>query len=321
MNTEHPTYPRPPRSNGGFVLVCVLWVLAILTVVGVGFQRSAQRDAEAAIYAMDYAKAVLMARGAVHRGIVEVSNMRVINFYDRKENGVGLGQAWAHPKDMFEENIYQSLGNGEEYAEDSCRYIIEDEAGRISINSCNEALLENVEGLRPSQRRKIMRRRTHATRENERAQRIQTLEELRYMFDKITDEEWYGDGETLGLTDMITCHGSAKININTAIPAVLQCVPDLSSNVVDAIVSYRAGGDQQIGTKDDKSFRTLDDVATKLGIEGRTFDALRRYCTTTSTCFTIVGTATLQQGKVRAYCKAVMRGMEVLQWREEPVGS
>ncbi len=316
--------PAAPGTKGrdcGFVLICVLWVLAILTVVSIGLHQRALLDARAATYSMDYVKAMLMARGAVQRGIVELRNKEIIDWYNREEGGTGLGQAWAHPVDMLVEGIYYSLGDSEEFGEEISRYTIEDEERRISLNAANERLLENVEGLRGSQVRKIIRRRSHGTRREEEPQRFQTIEELRYMFRTIDDEDWFGDEERPGLKDVLTCWGSGLVNINTASPYVLQCIPDLRSGAVNAILNYRVGADGELGTEDDLAFGSLDEVAERANLIGKPIETLKRYCTTYSQFFTITGVATLRQGKVRACCKATVRGAHVLQWREEPIGS
>ena len=97
-----------PARDRGFVLVCVLWVLAILTIVAIGFAQRAMLDVTAATYGMDYAKTMAMARGAVQRGMVELRNKAVIDWYNLEEGGTGLGQAWAQPGDMLAGGLYYS---------------------------------------------------------------------------------------------------------------------------------------------------------------------------------------------------------------------
>src|SRR5690554_2490887 len=62
----------------GFVLVSVLWVLAIMTVMVLGFGRRAYLDARAAGLAIDQAEAQYMARGAVERGLIELEVRRYV---------------------------------------------------------------------------------------------------------------------------------------------------------------------------------------------------------------------------------------------------
>ncbi|MDP7638547.1 MAG: hypothetical protein QGG73_02365, partial [Candidatus Hydrogenedentes bacterium] len=56
---------REARGRRGFVLVSVLWILAILTVVSLGFANRASLERKVAWYALDQAQAQNMARGAV----------------------------------------------------------------------------------------------------------------------------------------------------------------------------------------------------------------------------------------------------------------
>ena len=54
--------------------MCVLWVLAILTVVTLGFGRRVMLERRASAYSMDYAQAKQMARGAIEVGRVKLAN-------------------------------------------------------------------------------------------------------------------------------------------------------------------------------------------------------------------------------------------------------
>ncbi|MDQ1257066.1 MAG: hypothetical protein QG656_1667, partial [Candidatus Hydrogenedentes bacterium] len=229
---------------------------------------------------------------------------------------------WAHPKDMLKEGLYYSLG-GEEYSEEKCKYLIEDEERRVCLNTSDERIIENVPGLRGGDVRKIIRRRTEGSEDGEERQKqFQTIEELRYLFRNIDDTIWFGDDNAPGLRDLLTRWGNGLININTAPEEVLECIPDLRSGAVGAIMNFRAGQDGRIGTEDDKWFNDLGQVTKETGIS---MDALQPYCTVQSQFYTITGIATLRQGKVRASCRATVVVTEasanILQWREEPIGS
>ena len=317
-------------ETGGFVLVCVLWILAILTVVAVGFGQRSLLDARASVYSMDHAKAMMMARGAVQRGAVELRNKQVIDWYNEEDGGTGLGQAWANPDDMLVEGIYYGLGQSdfgdvsEAFEEEVCFYIIEDEERRISINTAPEELLQELEALRATDVNDIMDRRPHRTRggreREEQAQPFFSIEELRYMF-KIDDEEWFGEDGEPGLRDLVTCWGGGRANINTASEAVLASIPDLREGAIGAILTYRAGLDGELATDDDLAFAALEEVVAQCQLSGKASEALHKYCAVHSQFFTITGVATLRRGKVRAVCKATVRGPWVIQWREEPLGA
>jgi type II secretory pathway component PulK len=115
------------------------------------------------------------------------------------------------------------------------------------------------------------------------------------------------------------------ININTAPDVVLRCVPDLGEDAIRAVNAYRTGSDGILATGDDKSFKSIDELAEKTGIGGDAMLALRTYCKTNSTYFTITGVATRRQGKIRAECSAVVQiddtEARLIKWQEEPFGS
>ncbi|NIA15686.1 MAG: hypothetical protein GWP08_16605 [Nitrospiraceae bacterium] len=315
-------YEHPQR---GFVLVTVLWVLAILTVITLGFGRRSMLDARAAVYSLDHMKTMHMARGAVARGIAELKNKAAKDAVSRIEGMTCLSQPWAKPMNMLGsgEGYYTlggDAGDGEEFADEFCGFQIRDESSRISINSADEELLARVEGLDRGIIRKINFRRKGDRAKKTPPEPFQTIEELRY-FEGIDDDDWFGTGRTTGLRDMLTCWGDGKININTATQPVLECIPDLRSSVIDEIIMFRAGADGEVGTSDDGAFKSLDDIAEQVRLGGDSVTTLRRYCSTNSMLFTITGTATLRQGKVLGVCVATVHvqgpNVWVIKWREE----
>jgi len=311
-----------PR-NQGFVLVCVLWVLAMLTVVAVGFGHRAQLDRRAAAYALDHAQAMMMARGAVQRGIQELRNM-AFNAAINPDNAQGthLGQPWAQPKDLVHEKGLFELGD--EFEEDEVYYAVEDLSGRININSGRNDLLEHVEALDRTTIRKIHARLTRSEYEDEGPAPFQAIEELRY-FDSVDDEDWFGTDQVPGLKDVLTVYGGSHININTAPPEVLACIPDFTSQDIDAILYYRAGGDGELGTADDRGFRDLGDFTQQIQPRPNARRGVLKYCTYTSAFFKITGVATRRGGAVRAVASAVVMSSGtdavVLTWQEETLGS
>ncbi|HOQ89068.1 MAG TPA: hypothetical protein PLX03_02905, partial [Candidatus Hydrogenedentes bacterium] len=91
----------------GFVLVCVLWVTALLSLLALGFARRAMLDRRAATYALDHAVAMAAARGAVERGILEIMNrgLKVRFLPPERRGGTHLGEYWARPTDFASEGF------------------------------------------------------------------------------------------------------------------------------------------------------------------------------------------------------------------------
>ncbi len=312
-------------NQRGFVLVCVLWVVAIMTVITLGFGRRAMLENTSARYTLDYVKAMHMARGAVNRAVVELQNKAVYDMRDGLEGRTSYAQEWARPKNLLEEGeeggpLFSEAGN-EEFQDDVCIYSIQDDESRIPLSNAADELLEEVPGLSRAVLRKIKIRRRGSRDENEPPQPFQAIEELRFM-PGVSDEDWFGSDGKPGIRDLLSCYGDGRINVNTASEDVLKCIPKLG-NVARAIVDYRKGPDGELNSEDDSDFLSLEDLGTKLRISGRAMESLQKYCKVNSQFFTITGTATRRQGKIRATCTAtavVANGQaNIVKWREETI--
>lgn len=311
------------RRQRGFVLVCVLWVLAILTVLTIGFAHRAVLDRRAAAYSLDRCQARLMAHAAVQRGIHELRNKVVKeNIREQDMARTHLGQSWARPQNLLEEADLLDLGEG--FEEEEVVYQIEDQERYIDINGAPREVLEEVEPLSKSALRRIWKRRTEGVHENEGKNPISALEELRFMRG-VDEEDWYGERGEPGLKDLLSVVGGKRVNVNTASRAVLECIPDLDDSDIEVILDWRAGGDAELGTRDDRGFKNMEHLAGATGIDGDSLVALQQYCKTDSRYFKITGIATRRGGKVRITSSAIVSvrknvaGMRT--WQEVSLGS
>jgi len=316
------------KERGGFVLVVVLWVLAILTIVTLGFGDRVMLDAKASGYALDHTQAMLMARGAVQRGIVEVRNMVAKEALqpDDQRGGTHLGQDWARPKDILHDEEGKYFEGGESFKNDSVMYFIEDAERFVNINAGHEDLLENLPNMSRRTVKKIIIRRTKGVREDEGRALFHAPEELRYMRGGVDEEEWFGEDDEPGIRDLITTVGySRRVNVNTASKHVLAAIPDLGEDGAEAIIGYRSGEDWEPGTGDDRGFANWKEIEERLGIRGDALQSIKRHCAFRSDFFIITGVATRQGGKVRATATAVVhrRGTSasIIAWRESAIGS
>jgi hypothetical protein len=327
---------NPRKQNRGFVLVTVLWILALLTVVSLGFGRRAMIERRMAWYALDKAQAQQMARGAVERAIFELANQNSINQYLQQIGYTGLDQSWAKPVDLFQATDYFTLPDesSEGY---TCTYRILDSERWFSINQAPEAVLREIDGLSTAAIRAIMHRRERQDSDDPdiRTHAYLTTEEL-FASGDIGFDDWFGDDRHVGLVDMLTVWGGGKVNLNTAPEAVLRNVPDLNRSVIQGIIDYRQGQDGILGTSDDQAFKTQYEVAEKLEISTDRLIEIWEYCTLNSSSYTIEATATARGGKVQAQCTATVaqggsrysivhpgRGglMDIKQWREDAYGA
>ncbi len=90
-----------------------------------------------------------------------------------------------------------------------------------------------------------------------------------------------------GLRDLFTPIGGARININTASPAVLSLIPGLDEVLANEIVFTRRGFDGVDGTEDDLPFVRIQDLAVVPGMVPELISILNRYCTTRSNTFEV----------------------------------
>lgn len=322
----------PPRETArdrqGFVLVCVLWILAILTVMTLGFGRRAYLDARAASLTLDQAQARHMARGAVRRGVAEVQMRMLLRDRIRlpvESGGTEGGRLRLRiygSTDLRDD--FDGLFDGD-YAEERCGVRVEDELGRFNINTVPEEILENLEDLEFGVASAILERREQNKEEGESPQPITVLEEL-LLFEDIKPEDWTGDGKRAGLRDLFTVFGEdeARVNVNTAPREVLMLLPDIEEDIVDAILAYRAGPDGALFTEDDQEFDDIGEISGRIDADPAALAPIAAYCMTQSEFFRITGFATRRQGRIRAQCMAVCsitdQATEILLWKEEVGG-
>ena len=313
------------KKRNGFVLVSVLWILAILTVVSLGFARRAMLERQMAWYSLDREQAQHMARGAVERALFELANKALLDEYNNQTGYTGLDQRWAFQVDLFDESTYFNEPAAGDFAEDRCSYVIEDCERRISINSAPRAILEELEvfGFRTID--EMLARREVESRGYQ-PRLFRSIEELRTL-QEIRAEAWYGRDDGVGLREMLTVYGDAAglLNVNTASREVLLAIPRVDRNVVEAIIEFRAGRDGVLYTRDDRSFESLNRIAQRLDISSEKLTPIRKYCKTDSQYFIIKAHATRRRGKINAYCTVVveMRGSDpaILEWKESAVGA
>lgn len=112
----------------------------------------------------------------------------------------------------------------------------------------------------------------------------------------VTRDIFYGhraegttDAEYTGIGQFLTALPFTRVNINTAPPQVLQCIPGVTPDMAEKLVRYRQGDDGFDGTDDDKPFQSVDEIATVWsGMLSRdSFQSLRDYLDIKTSFFTI----------------------------------
>ena len=318
---------RKPRDarDAGFVLVSVLWILAILTVIALGFARRAMLERRMAWYAFDRQQAQQMARAAAERGVFEMRHLRALQQFDQQAGYIGLDQRWAQEIDLIKEEYFVGI-DPDEFEGDVCRVRIEDDERRIALNVAPRQLLAALKPLGARTIDQILDRRNVSTKGYQQAL-FSSVDELREM-QPFTDQVWFGTTERPGLKDLLCAYGDqtyGHINLNTAPEEVLNSLPDADPAVVKQLMKYRNGPDELPYTADDKAFRNLAEVGAILQLSAEKVSRITSYCKTTSRTFTITGHASRRRGKVNAYCSITvdLQGGQpvILAWREDTGGT
>jgi len=126
------------------------------------------------------------------------------------------------------------------------------------------------------------------------------------------------------IKDYITIYGSGKVNINTASKPVLLAL-GLDDDIVDKILSFRAGEDGIIATADDNIFDTASNIIPKLSQSCHLSDfevaelsvVADQYLVTNSNNFMVKAVAKLNNRKNTAELICVVnRSGKVLYWKE-----
>ncbi len=314
------------HRGDGFVLVSVLWILAILTVISVGFGHRAMLERRMAWYALDREQAQQMARAAAERGMFELEHKILLDAYNDQAGYTGLDQRWARPIDLLKEGAYFGA-SADDMKDDVCEVQIEDAERYISINYAPKELLENVKGLSGRVVSRIIDTRESST-DGQQPALFHSVEEVRDM-QQFSDEVWRGGRGKPGLIDVLGVGGDpayGRINVNTASPEVLMCLPDIEEAVVAGVMTYRNGPDGQPNTQDDQAFQAVGLAATMVpDVSAEKMAPLYRFCKTDSTYFTIHAHASRRRGKINAYCTVTveLRGstLVILAWKEGAVGA
>ena len=308
-------------DSNGFVLISVVWVVALLTIIVLGFGHRAMLERRVAAHNMDRIQAQYMARGAVQRGMVELRNKAAMDRLMGLSGRTSFDQRWKNPPDLIEEGSFL-LGGEYEVEDEICEYQIRDEEGLISVNHAARDLLENLEGIGFRAAGEIVSRR-ESTGRHQRA--FMSIEEIRNL-DGVDDRYWEGAEDRPGLRDLLTVWGSdGRININTAPAAVLEAIPELDSGDVDLLLNAMGrderGEEAARGNGIGNIAHFLDDL--HLSVDKRA--AIERYGRVDSSTFTVTGVASQRRGAIQAKSVAAVevrdQDIRVLEWREDYGGA
>jgi len=291
---------RRGTATSGSVLIFTMWILVCLTLISLGFGHRVRLETKATAYTVANTQAFYKAETALYEKAIEL---------------IGAAE-----KDDAE--TAQTGDDEEETEEWEVRCTVIAEEGKVNVNLAPEEMIRNLEPIRGSIARALLRKRLG---DDLKAgggddMKFRLLEEL-LIVEEIEPEEWYGDEEDeRGIRDLFTVYGDGKIDLNSALPEVIEAIPGLDRRIADDILAFRAGPDAVVGTEDDHTWESFDKFKASLKLSQDKIAPITKYCKLGSDYHTITVAARRSGSRATARITAVMRktynAFEIVSWRE-----
>ncbi len=123
-----------------------------------------------------------------------------------------------------------------------------------------------------------------------------------------------------GLGQILTVHGTERINVNTAPAQVLLAIPYLQDETVEDILLTRAGPDGQGRTIDDQPFMSMEDLLELPGLTEAEKITLQAVASFSSNSFSVQIHVKRADGTFRRWYRAQLRrdeqAVRILSWQE-----
>jgi DNA uptake protein ComE-like DNA-binding protein len=272
-------------NHHGYVLVIVMGLLAALSVMALSLGAAARTDLAQTRRFQDETAAELLSRAGIEWAV------HYLNTVERQGT---LWQApWYVQSAMFQA---RPLGPGTfdvRYSDPSgaLHYGLQDEEARVNLNTAPATLLAALPGVGQELAGAIVQQRQQ--------QPWSTPEEV-LQRGLVAASVWYGRAGQPGLSAYLTVWGSGKININTASPVILAALPGITPAMVEAIMRYRQGDDRQLGTADDRYFRTVTDLLSIAEIDRSALQRFGDLLTVTPSAFRCIASGRVMSGAGQA---------------------
>ena len=284
-------------NASGSILIFTLWILVCLAVISLGFAHRVRLETKATAYTVANIRSFYRAERALYEKAIEL---------------IEYGEEGEEEKEEEEE-------------EDDVRCQVIPEEGKVNVNLAPGRLLENLEPIRGSLARAIMKRRLGedmkaGTQDDvpfKLPEELLTLEDA-----EVEPEMWYGEKEgEPALRDLLTVYGDGKIDLNSAPAEVLEAIPGLDRRLAEQILAFRAGPDGTLGTDDDTKWDTFEKMGASLRVSAEKLSPVRKYCKLGSDYYTIRAAASKGGSRATARIAAVVRigrdRFDVVSWRED----
>ena len=269
---------RRTASRRGSILLFVIWTVILLSILVAGMGAQALMAFDITARVEHRLEGAYVARGGLQRAVTVLAA-------DVTRSADGWGDEWANNRAMFAD---QPFGGGSftiegmaETASPAKLYGLIDEERRLNLNTAPKdvlrALLSRVGRVREDEARMIADA-IEDWRDKDEESQPDGAENFYYLGLEDAYESKNGPFENVeelllvrGVTPQLyarvapalTVHGSGQVNINTAGSMVLQAL-GMSEKGITALLSDRAGPDQQPGTPDDRVMASASAIGAEL---------------------------------------------------------
>jgi general secretion pathway protein K len=225
---------NPPKRQPGFALIIVLWVGLLIAAIAGAFVVDTRLSAQLARNFVDNAQARALADGGVH-----IAMSRLLE--------PEKGSEWRRDGRIYQLPVPGGVLN----------IAVEDEAGKINLNTASTALLEKLfrsAGLAGQEVELLLdgieesRRGSNEPGSNllARINLVSRSPKTFFPVDSFAHLPGLSEAQFSLLHDRVTVHGSvANVNYLNASREVLLAIPGVSPEAVDAFLGTRDGGDQK----------------------------------------------------------------------------
>ena len=291
---------RDETGTRGSILVFTLWILVCLTLISLGFGHRVRLETKAAGYTVANTQAFYKAESALYEKAIELIG------------GRGTDGAEAAQNNGVEDG-------GDEW-DVRCEAVPEE--GKVNVNLAPEDMIRNLKPIKGGIGRAILRKRLgdDLKRGGDDDVTFRLPEEL-LIVEEIDPEEWYGEKEgEPGIRDLFTVYGDGKIDLNSALPEIIEAIPGIDRRVAADIVAFRTGPDGTFGTKDDHTWKSFKEFKASLKLSEDKLAPITKYCKIGSDFYTITVAASKSGSRATARIAAVIRiggdDFSVVSWRE-----
>jgi general secretion pathway protein K len=299
------------KTQKGFALLLVMWVLTILMVIVLSFSSMARVETFSAMSFKEMTEKKFIAEAGIERGILEL-------FYAINKDTKDIPQ-----KDSIiidESDVWKTDGSAyrDKMGDGDYSVTIVDEGGKIDINTAPDIVLRNlfksigvqdedvdaiVDSIMDWKDPDDLRRLSGVesdyymslpTPYKAKNANFDTVEEL-ILVKGISPDILFGTDKKRGIIDYLTVHSKQRrINVNAAPKEVLMAIPNMTSEIADAIIDYRK----------DKKINHINEIH---GIIGQSFTAMMPYISAgRSNIFTIESVGYKAGGKSGYSIKATV---------------